>query len=45
MLVDLIVQFSPLGSWEFVTNLEYDYAIITGKRKLTRAFPARSPST
>jgi hypothetical protein len=28
-------------SWEFVLNLDYEYSIIMGKRKLTRAFPVR----
>jgi hypothetical protein len=29
-------------SWEFVTNLDYEYSVITGKRKVSRAFPVCS---
>ena len=28
-------------SWEFVLNLDYEYSIIMGKRRLTCVFPVR----
>jgi len=38
-LAKFVHLLGGLYIWEFVTNLEYEYNIITGKRKLTRAFP------
>jgi len=29
-------------SWEILSNLSYEYSVITGKRKLTRTFPVCS---
>ena len=28
------------SSWEFISNLDYEYSVITGKRKFTWTFPA-----
>ncbi|KAI0256385.1 hypothetical protein BJV78DRAFT_1350046 [Lactifluus subvellereus] len=38
-LANFVHFLGGLYIWEFVTNLGYEYAIITGKRKLTRSFP------
>jgi len=38
-LVKTVHILSGLYIWEFVTNLDYEYAVITGKRKFSRAFP------
>jgi len=35
----LISWFSPCTSWEFVQSIGYEYAIITGRRKLTWTSP------
>ncbi len=37
--------FSPRTSWEFVLNFDYEYSLITRKRKLNRTVPVCSLST
>ncbi|KAI0256383.1 hypothetical protein BJV78DRAFT_1171688 [Lactifluus subvellereus] len=39
ILVKLVHVLGGLYIWEFVTNIDYEYSIITGKRKFSRAFP------
>ena len=43
-LVYCYFWFSRHNSWEMVLNLDYEYSIITGKRKFNLAVPVRTLS-
>lgn len=41
----MVLTRGTSSSWEFFSNLGYEYSIITRKRKFTWTFPVRSHST